>query len=153
MNLRLRSIESHDEALRFAPDLGRGLLESYPAASPELSGEELASAFLEAHRGAAAMFFLVAEGEAGTLAVAATAPWRDPVTLQTSPMLVALWVDPAIRHRGVARELVRELRRLVARHGFSTLLGRVPTGDDALLGMAERWGMVREQELVAARLR
>lgn len=150
MNIRLRSIDSLDSALTLAPTLGRALVESYPG-SLEVEGfEGFGRAFLEARFEDPLTVLLAAEAGDGPLAVAATAPLLDPVTGESRPLLAALWVAPPIRRRGVARVLVRELRRLVRTRTSQPLLARVPSGDDTLLAMAERLGLVRDAELVSA---
>ena len=84
------------------------------------------------------------------MAFAASGPFRDPLTGVAEPMLVALYVVPEIRHRGVARALVLELRRLLAARGFSGLAARAAHNDDALISMGERWGLVRTWEFMSS---
>ena len=82
--------------------------------------------------------------------MAASAPFVDPLTGTMNPMLVMLWVDPSIRHRGVARALVGELKRRLARRGMTDLAARVGHTDDALTSMGERWGWVRSWSFLSA---
>jgi GNAT superfamily N-acetyltransferase len=84
------------------------------------------------------------------LALAASAPAVDPLTGQRTPLLVLLYVDPSIRHRGVARALVRELRGALAGRGLGALWARAAHNDDALISMGERWGFVREWEWMSS---
>ena len=149
MNLKLRPIESVDEARDLLPLLERGLRETSLGYLEDLV-EGTAGRLLQRHFGRPETLFLVAESEGDVRAVAATAPYEDPLTAATAPMLVLLWVDPPIRHRGVARALVRETRRILAARGFDALLARVDHNDDALISMGERWGMVRTWEVMSS---
>ena len=84
------------------------------------------------------------------LALAASAPFEDPLTGEVSAVLVLLYTDPSIRQRGVARALAQELRRVLASRGVTELWARAAHNDDALISMGERWGFVRAWELMSA---
>ncbi len=73
-------------------------------------------------------------------------PVEDPTSLERAPCLLALWVEPRLRHQGLARELVKETRKILAGRGQHRLLARVAHNDDALISMGERWGFVRTWE-------
>lgn len=153
MNLNLRPIESAEEARGLLPLFERGLSEtSLPTSeeAPAESVEGLAQGFLARCFDRPESLLLVAEADGEVRALAATAPFEDPLTGAATPMLVLLWVDPAIRHRGVARALVQETRRLLATRGFPTLLARADHNDDALISMGERWGLVRAWEVMSS---
>jgi GNAT superfamily N-acetyltransferase len=63
-------------------------------------------------------------------------------------MVLVLYVEPDARHRGVARALVEEATRLLAARGLRRLAARAGHNDDALISMGERWGFVRQWELM-----
>jgi GNAT superfamily N-acetyltransferase len=75
-------------------------------------------------------------------------PFVDPLTAERVPMIVLLHVEPSLRHRGVARALVSEAQRVLARRGQNTLAARAGHNDDALISMGERWGFLRAWELL-----
>ena len=85
-----------------------------------------------------------------TLAAIASGPFEDPLTFETTPMIVLLYVRPEIRHRGVARALILELSRRLTQRGFDALLARAGHNDDALISMAERLGMIRTFEVMSS---
>ena len=153
MNLRLRSVESRREAEDVLPSLVRAVYETIRALREEAGEEEAerhARGWIARAEGEPSALLLVGEDAQRPLAVAATAPFVDPLDGGVRPMLVVLWVDPSIRHRGVARALVAELRRILAARGFRVLTARAGTGDDALLSMGERWGLVRSWEFLSS---
>jgi GNAT superfamily N-acetyltransferase len=77
-----------------------------------------------------------------------TMPFVDPLTADSVPMIVLLFVEPAHRHRGLARALAVEARRQLARRGFRSLAARAGHNDDALISMGERWGYLRAWEIL-----
>ncbi|MEX1024151.1 MAG: GNAT family N-acetyltransferase [Planctomycetota bacterium] len=89
-----------------------------------------------------------AEDEPHPMAFCLTTPLHDPLVAERTACILALWVDPRLRHRGVARALVREVRRLLAERGVTRISARVGHTDDALISMGERWGFVRAWELM-----
>jgi GNAT superfamily N-acetyltransferase len=94
-------------------------------------------------------FLLLVAREEGVLTgLCATAPFEDPLTGEALPMIVLLHVETEFRHRGLARALVFEARRLLARRGFLRLSARAAYNDDALISMGERFGFVRQWELL-----
>lgn len=81
-----------------------------------------------------------------TVGVCWVAPVEDPLTLVQRPLILVLWVDPELRHRGLARALVQETRSLLRARGSEVLSARAAHNDDALISMGERWGFVRTWE-------
>jgi len=153
MNLELRPVESREEARALAPRLGAGVAASTAAFREEDSAPDAAEAFLERHFDAHETLLVVAEAEeegGEVVAFCLTGPLEDPWTAERVPLVVGLWVRPNLRHRGVARALVREARRLLARRGLSTLAARTGHNDDAVLSMGERWGFIRSWEYLEA---
>jgi len=150
MNLRLRTVASRAEAAGVKALLEQAVRAS--GAPGELAPAEVARRYLERTLGTREALLVVAEQREAErpLALAASAPLADPLSLETVAMLVLLYVDPSIRQRGVARELVRELRRVLSDRGVGTLWSRAPHNDDALISMGERWGFVRAWELLTS---
>ena len=60
-------------------------------------------------------------------------------------MILALWVDPDWRHRGLARALVGRVHDEL---GAAVIGARAAHNDDALISMGERWGFVRSFEVM-----
>jgi len=149
MNLKLRTIDDLEEARALLPLLERGASESSSSYLNEPFAAGDGARFLERCFGRAETLVLAAEADGKAQALAVTAPFEDPLTGATRPMVVVLYVDPDLRHRGVARALVKELRRLLARRGQEVLLARAGHNDDAVISMGERWGLVRAWELMS----
>lgn len=154
MNLRLRAIASREEA--------RGALALLEQAVREVSGAaalaaarrtpaELAQRYLE-RLGPRESLLVVAEPREveRPLALAASAPFEEPLSGDVHALVVLLYTDPSIRQRGVARALIGELRRALAARGVTELWARAAHNDDALISMGERWGFVRSWELMSA---
>ena len=149
MNLKLRAIEGSEAARPFLPLIEEGIRASSLAYSEEAVPPGAGERFLAERFGRPESLLLIAEGDAGPLALAITGPFEDPVTGESVPILIALYVDASVRHRGIARALVREVRRLLAERGYATLTARAGHNDDAIISMGERWGMVRTWEMMA----
>lgn len=150
MNLRLRSIATREEAEGTFALLEQAVREIDGDATPGRAAA-LARRTLE-RLGPREALLVVAEPRevARPLALAASAPWEDPLTGALSAVIVLLYTDPSIRQRGVARALVQELRRSLAARGVGELWARAAHNDDALISMGERWGFVRAWELMSA---
>src|SRR5262245_19118334 len=151
MNLRLRTVGTRAEA--------QGTLALLEQAVHEVSGSfsrrptgEITRRYLERCLGQRESLLVIAEPREveRPLALAGSAPFEDPLTGDREAMLVLLYVDPSIRQRGVARELVRELRRKLAERGVTNLWPRAAHNDDAVISMGERWGFVRAWELLTS---
>lgn len=147
MNLLLRPLE-REEALACAPEVDRMAAETMAEFRdedlPTGVGTRLIERALDAREG----LVLVAESDAGRQALAITVPFEDPLSGERVPLLVLLHVDPDLRHRGVARAMVEELRARLADRGIHTLAARAAHNDDALISMGERWGFTRSWELM-----
>jgi ribosomal protein S18 acetylase RimI-like enzyme len=150
MNLRLRTVATREEAQGTLALLEQAVREAGTGLDARRAGE-IARRYLE-RLGPREALLVVAEPRevARPLALAASAPWEDPLTLERSAMLVLLYTDPSIRQRGVARALTRELRSALAARGVRELWARAAHNDDALISMGERWGFVRAWELLSA---
>jgi GNAT superfamily N-acetyltransferase len=93
---------------------------------------------------------LVAESSRGKtdLGVCLTGPFEDPLIGARVPMVLLLFVSPDVRHRGLAHAMVEEVSRLLMERGHRTLAARAGHNDDALISMGERWGFVRQWEMM-----
>jgi len=154
VNLRLRTITTRDEAQGTLALLEQAVREVSGAAGMEGAKRtpgELARRYLE-RLGPREAVLVVAEPRevARPLALAASAPFEDPLTGDVQALLILLYTDPSIRQRGVARSLTGELRRALAARGVTELWARAAHNDDALISMGERWGFVRSWELMSA---
>jgi ribosomal protein S18 acetylase RimI-like enzyme len=109
-----------------------------------------AARFVARHFDEPESLLLVAESRpgAGDLGLCLVGPFEDPLTAERVPMLLVLHVDPAVRHRGLARALVDEARAVLSERGLESLAARAAHNDDALISMGERWGFVRQWELM-----
>jgi GNAT superfamily N-acetyltransferase len=63
-------------------------------------------------------------------------------------MVLLLFVSPDVRHRGLARAMVDAVTRVLAARGHEKLAARAAHNDDALISMGERWGFVRQWEMM-----
>ena len=148
MNLALTLVVDLADALALAP-----LLEQH-ARDPlaELGRTPLAAgavrAFLERAFGERETALLVAREAGAARALCLTAAIESPLTRERLPCIAVLWVAPEFRHRGVARALVDEAQRVLAARGCRTLAARAVHNDDALISMGERFGFVREVEIM-----
>ena len=87
-------------------------------------------------------------GNGDRIGFCVTGPLVDPLVGDAMPMVVALYVDPNFRHRGLARKMVLGVRMELAERGHGTLAARAGHNDDALISMGERWGFVRAFEVM-----
>jgi GNAT superfamily N-acetyltransferase len=149
VNLRLRTIAARAEAEGVQALLEQAVREVLDA--PDQRPAALARRFLD-RLGPREALLVVAEPRElqRPLALAASAPFEDPLTGEVRALLVLLYTDPSIRQRGVARALTGELRRALAARGVKELWARAAHNDDAIISMGERWGFVRTWELMSA---
>lgn len=150
MNLKLRPIEDPLELERLMPLLERGARESSASYLPDGLSEGSLRRALERSAGRPEALVLVAEAEGEACSVMVTAPFDDPLTGESVPLVTVLYVDPGLRNRGVARALVEEARRILRARGVAGLAARAATNDDAIISMGERWGLVRTWEYMTA---
>lgn len=150
MDVLLREIDSLDDARALAPRLD----ELAEAALGEYRDDPLpagvALRLLERAFGEPECVLLVAETAVGRgdLGLCLVGPLEDPLSGERLPMILLLYVEPEVRHRGLARALVDEARSVLAERGFSRLAARAAHNDDALISMGERWGFTRQWELL-----
>lgn len=148
MKLTLRTLESLEQALELAPALDRHAAEFWTQFSDEAWPAGACERFLRRAFEAPETLVLVAQdaARAEPWGVCVTGPFVDPLRGHTTPMVLVLHVDPSLRHRGVAHELIEEATRVLATRGLRRLSARVGHNDDALISMGERWGFVRAWE-------
>lgn len=150
MKLTFRTMTSLEEALEHAPLLDRCAEEAVGDFRDDALPKDVSARFLCTHFDTPQCLLVVAEDPAGKLVGAClTGPFADPLTAEVVPMILLLHVDSDVRHRGVARALVDQIReRLAERIDTSVLAARAGHNDDALISMGERWGFVRQWEFM-----
>jgi len=139
----IRVIETLEEALERASRLE----EIASAFREELGEEPLASGaveeFLRARFEEPETLLLTAGDGVG---LCLTGAWSEPLSGERYAAVLALHVDPAMRHRGVARALVAQAVGMLRERGIMHLGARVEHNDDARISMGERWGWTRAWE-------
>ena len=142
----IRVIEDLEEALKRA-----ARLEEAASATREELGEERLPAgaveeFLRARFEEPETLLLVAEREGAEPGLCLTGAWREPLSRLSYAAVLALHVDPSMRHRGIARALVARAVEVLLERGVERLGARVEHNDDARISMGERWGWTRAWE-------
>ena len=150
MDISLRQIEDLPTALTLAP-----VLDGYAREAAEEFRDiplpaGVTQAFLERSFDETETVLIVAESSEGAmdLGVCLTGPFPDPLSAERLPLILILHVDPSVRHRRVARALVDGAAALLEARGYPVLTARAGHNDDALISMGERWGFVRQWELM-----
>ncbi|MEM7306951.1 MAG: GNAT family N-acetyltransferase [Planctomycetota bacterium] len=146
--MKLRHVTDASEAMALAPALDRYAEEAMNEFRDTPLPPEVGRGFVERVFDDPHAVLVVAEDEGGLAGLLATAPFQDPLTGEIVPMIVLLHVEAAHRHRGLARSLVAEARRLLVPRGHTALAARAGHNDDALISMGERWGYLRHWELM-----
>jgi len=147
---RIRRIEDLQSALELAP-----ALEAYAAqATAEFRDVPLPEGTCRRFFGRSfsepETVLVVAETSPGKsdLGVCMTGPFEDPLTAGRLPMVLILFVSPSARHQGLAGALVGEVTKALKERGMPSLGARAGHNDDALISMGERWGFVRQWEMM-----
>jgi GNAT superfamily N-acetyltransferase len=150
MKLVLRPVASLEEALAFAPTLDEHAAQFAAQFSDQPFPRGASARFLASHIGARETVLIVAEGEgrSAPVGLCLVGPLADPLTGVTLPLVLVLYVDASLRHRGIAGELVAEVEQVLRARGIEQLAARAGHNDDALVSMGERWGFVRAWELM-----
>jgi len=147
MNLSLHSLDRTDslpglQALLLSAIQEADFWHTDPISAAQLLGSRT--------YGSGESFLIVAQDEAkANKGFAISVPFLDPLSGERRPLLLFMWVESGLRRHGIARAMVVELRRLLKLGGADGLQARIPHGDDALLSMGERWGLVRQWEILA----
>ncbi len=137
---------AHDLASQldtYIRDVMRDLRDEPP---PTGAGESLLERSFDSEAGVVLTAHLL--GDPNRVGFCVTGPLVDPLVGDSLPMVLALWVDPAWRHRGMARALVGRAREELAGRGFPDIAARAAHNDDALISMGERWGFIRSYEVM-----
>lgn len=150
MKLDLRRVDSLSAAVLLAPLLDRCAAQFWREFSDQAWPEGASERFLRRWFDAPQTVLLTASepGRGEPWAVCLSGPFEDPLRGEVTPTLLVLHVDPQLRRRGVARELIDELGRILQERGLTRLAARVGHNDDALISMGERWGFVRAWEWI-----
>ena len=153
MNVRLKTIESAEDAQAHASALERALADSEDLGLREGTATD-PHELLERVASAVESVFVIAESvepadSGATIGLCLTGPLVDPLTAASFPVLLACWVAPNYRHRGLARHLLEDVSRQLIDRGQAALCVRTDHNDDALISMGERWGFTRRWEILA----
>jgi GNAT superfamily N-acetyltransferase len=150
MNTLLRRVETLDEALGMAPAIDAYAAQAMAEFIDGPLPEGVSRRFFTRHFAASESALLVAESAHGKadLGVCITGPFEDPLIGLRVPMVLLLFVSPDVRHRGLARALVDAVTRVLEARGHEKLAARAAHNDDALISMGERWGFVRQWEMM-----
>ena len=150
MDVQIKHVTALDDAIDLAPEIDRyaeeTLSELRDDPPPEGLGERCLRRALDTPEGLVLTAHLPGNDERVGWCV--TGPLVDPLAGDSQPMVVALFVNPEFRHRGLARALVRAARAELVRRGHRVLAARAGHNDDALISMGERWGFVRAWEVM-----
>lgn len=149
MQIELRAIETQSEALECAQQLEPWARHQVSEWRAEPLPQGALARWIGERFGARETVLVGAFGAAGEwLGAALSGPFEEPLGLERQPMVLLLFVDERVRHRGLARALLDDLRRRLRARGFAGVLARAGHNDDALISMAERWGFTRQWELM-----
>jgi GNAT superfamily N-acetyltransferase len=151
MKVHLQPLERLEDALALAPRLDACAAEfdrqftdePFPAGASE---RFLSERFAEPET---VLVVARADSDAGQLlGLVLVGALVEPLRGTRLPTVLVLHVVPDARHRGLAGELVAEATRLLESRGLTQLAARAGHNDDALISMGERWGFVRQWELM-----
>ncbi len=150
MDISLRQIEDLEVALSLAPVLDGYAREAAAEFRDDPLPTGVTEAFLRRSFEDTETVLVVAESAPGEmdLGICLTGPFADPLSAERVPLILILYVDPSVRHRRVARALVDGAAALLAERGMNHLAARAGHNDDALISMGERWGFVRQWDLM-----
>jgi GNAT superfamily N-acetyltransferase len=150
MNAQLRRITTLDEALSMAPAIDAYAAQAMAEFLDGPLPEGISRRFFKRHFEAGETVLLVAESARGKadLGVCVTGPFEDPLLAMRVPMILILFVSPDVRHRGLAHAMVEAVSETLLERGHATIAARAGHNDDALISMGERWGFVRQWEMM-----
>ena len=146
----IRCVEKLEEALELSTALETYVAQATAEVRDGPLPEGTCRRFFERHFGDGETVLLVAETRPGRadLGVCITGPFEDPLVGTRVPMVLVLFVSPTARHRGLAKTLVEQAGARLAKRGLTALAARAGHNDDALISMGERWGFVRQWEIM-----
>jgi GNAT superfamily N-acetyltransferase len=150
MDPQIRWIEDRKEASEMSPALEAYVAQATADVRDGPLPEGTCRRFFERRFADKETVLLVAETRPGRadLGVCITGPFEDPLVGTRVPMILVLFVSPSARHRGLARALVGRATEVLTSRGITTLAARAGHNDDALISMGERWGFVRQWEIM-----
>jgi len=150
MDPRIRCIEDLTEANELSSALEAYVAQATADSRDGPLPEGTCRRFFERNFGKKETVLLVAETRPGRadLGVCITGPYEEPLVGTRVPMVLVLFVSPSARHRGLAKALVERATEVLASRGLRTLAARAGHNDDALISMGERWGFVRQWEIM-----
>ena len=150
VKLTLRHVTDPAQALALAERLDTAAAEFNTQFSDDVFPKGASERFIRRHFDAPQTALVVAEAEprGEPLGICLVGPLTDPLLGTTLPLVLVLYVDPTLRHRGIAGELIQDVERILASRGITKLAARAGHNDDALISMGERWGFVRSVELM-----
>ena len=150
MEVELRRIDSQSEAHSLSARIDAWAAAAFAEHRDTPLPARVGARFVARHFDAPETVLLVAESRPGAadLGLCLVGPFEDPLTAERTPMILVLHVEPKVRHRGLARALLRHAREILVERGFASVAARAAHNDDALISMGERWGFVRQRELM-----
>lgn len=150
MDARLRTIRDRAEARALEARLDAAALEATQIHEGPPPPAGWASRWLDERLADEQSVLLVAETTEGAadLGVLLAGGYDDPLGIERVPMILLLSVDSRHRHRGLASALVERAQQILTERGHPRLAARAPHNDDARISMGERWGFVREWEVL-----
>lgn len=152
MKLTLRHVTDARRALELCDRLDAAAAEFNVQFSDQPYPNGASERFVRSHFDAPQTVLVVAEDAAARdstpLGLCLVGPLEDPLLRSVTPLVLVLYVDPTLRHRGIATELIADAERILASRGIHQLAARAGHNDDALISMGERWGFVRSTELM-----
>lgn len=150
MQVQIRQIQLPDDACALAPRIDRCAAEAMAEYRDDPLPPGSGLRFCRGTFQAPESVLLVAESAPGEadLGLCLVGPFEDPLTGERTPMILVLWVEVAVRHRGLAKALVAEASDILRERGFTRLAARAAHNDDALISMGERSGFTRQWELM-----
>lgn len=146
----LRLVTERREAGALAPALDAYAAQALAEFRDTPLPEGVCRRFFDRHFEHGQCVLVIAESTTGAadLGVCLTGPFEDPLTAESVPIVLILYVSPDKRHRGLGRALIDETVRTLAARGHRKVSGRAGHNDDALISMGERWGFVRVWDLL-----
>lgn len=150
MDAQIRTITSREAARRLEPEMDRAAREATEIHEAPAPPAGWAASWLDAHFSGEQSLLLVAESKPGSadLGLLLTGRFEDPLGVESVPMILLLSVNSQQRHRGIASALVEQAQAILTDRGHPRLAARAPHNDDARVSMGERWGFVREWEVL-----
>ncbi len=94
-----------------------------------------------------------AEGEPLGFAELAIRPYANGCDSRPIPFLEGIWVNPAVRRRGVGARLIAHVETFLTARGFNELGSDTPIENDRSQAAHRRWGFEETERVVYFRKR